>query len=128
MGLLLNTQALIWFRNGDVKALSVKVRTEIEDPQNTSFVSMVSLWEMAIKIRLGTLTFRPAYDDLLALIDQNRLALLPVIFQHTQQLLKLEMHYRDPFDRLLIAQCLIENKVLVTKDRHIPQYPVRCLW
>ncbi|GAB3905043.1 hypothetical protein GCM10028803_35340 [Larkinella knui] len=87
MDLLLDTHTLIWFLNGNTKELSSTARSKIEDIRNSSFVSVVSLWEMAIKIRLGTLTFKPGYDNLLALIDQNGFELLPITFQHTQALL-----------------------------------------
>jgi PIN domain nuclease of toxin-antitoxin system len=97
MDLLLDTHTLIWFLNGNIKYLSLTARTAIENSQNTSFISVASLWEMAIKIRLGTLTFKPGYDNLLALIDQNGFEVLPITFQHTQALLTLEMHHRDPF-------------------------------
>jgi PIN domain nuclease of toxin-antitoxin system len=129
MDLLLDTHTLIWFLNGDHKDLPFKTRREIENIEdNSSFVSVASLWEMAIKIRLGTLTFKPGYDNLLALIDQNGFELVPITFQHTQALLTLEMHHRDPFDRLLIAQSLVENMTLVTKDSNIYKYPIAWLW
>ncbi|MGA0555985.1 type II toxin-antitoxin system VapC family toxin [Larkinella sp. VNQ87] len=128
MDLLLDTHTLIWFLNGDQRELSLRARAAIESSQNTSFVSVVSLWEMAIKIRLGTLTFKPGYENLLVLLDQNGFELLPITFRHTKQLLDLDMHHRDPFDRLLIAQCLVENMTLVSKDSNFPNYPIRWIW
>ncbi|GAB4019832.1 hypothetical protein GCM10028808_58940 [Spirosoma migulaei] len=83
---------------------------------------------MAIKIRLGSLSFEPGYDNLLALLALNGFELLPVTFQHTSQLLTLPMHHRDPFDRLLIAQSMTENLLLVTADAHIHQYDVDWAW
>ena len=68
MDLLLDTHALIWFLNGDPDNLSAKARAAIESEQNKSFVSVATLWEMAIKIRLGSLTFEPGYENLLALM------------------------------------------------------------
>ncbi|RRB04918.1 type II toxin-antitoxin system VapC family toxin [Larkinella rosea] len=128
MDLLLDTHTLIWFLNGNKKDLSIPARTEIENSENSSFVSVVSLWEMAIKMKLGTLTFKPGYDNLLTLIDQNGFELLPITFQRTQTLLTLEMHHRDPFDRLLIAQCIVEGMTFISKDSNISKYPVRWLW
>lgn len=89
---------------------------------------MASLWEMAIKIRLGSLGFEPGYDNLLALLNQNGFELLPITFHHTRRLLTLPMHHRDPFDRLLIVQSMVENLLLVTADAHIHQYDVDWVW
>ncbi|WP_246859646.1 type II toxin-antitoxin system VapC family toxin [Spirosoma sp. KCTC 42546] len=118
----------MWFLNGNETNLSAKARRLITDSANISYVSIASLWEMAIKIRLGSLSFEPGYNNLLALIDQNGFELLPVTFQHTSQLLTLPMHHRDPFDRLLIAQSIIENLLFITADAHIHQYDVDWVW
>ncbi|QDK81228.1 type II toxin-antitoxin system VapC family toxin [Spirosoma sp. KCTC 42546] len=125
---MLDTHTLIWFLNGNETNLSAKARRLITDSANISYVSIASLWEMAIKIRLGSLSFEPGYNNLLALIDQNGFELLPVTFQHTSQLLTLPMHHRDPFDRLLIAQSIIENLLFITADAHIHQYDVDWVW
>lgn len=128
MNLLLDTHALIWFLNGNEKELSIKARQLITNPDNISYVSTASLWEMAIKIRLGSLSFEPGYDNLLDLLNQNGFELLPITFQHTRLLLTLPMHHRDPFDRLLITQSLAENLLLITADATIYQYGVEWAW
>jgi PIN domain nuclease of toxin-antitoxin system len=128
MNVLLDTHALIWFLNGNETELSVKARQLITDPANTSYVSTVSLWEMAIKIRLGSLSFEPGYDNLLGLLGQNGFELLPITFQHTRCLLTLPMHHRDPFDRLLIAQSMTENLIFITVDANIHQYNIEWVW
>ena len=128
MDVLLDTHALIWFLNGDYQELSAKARSVIEDDQNTAFVSVATLWEMAIKIRLGLLTFKPGYESLLALIENNGFDILPITFLHTRELLTLDMIHRDPFDRVLITQSLVEGLTLITKDENIHRYPVQWLW
>ena len=128
MNLLLDTHTLIWFLNGNETDLSAKAKRLIANSANVSYVSIASLWEMAIKIRLGSLSFEPGYDNLLALLAQNGFELLPVTFQHTRQLLTLPMHHCDPFDRLLIAQSMTESLLLVTADAHIHQYDVNWAW
>ena len=128
MNLLLDTHALIWFLNGDDTNLSVKAKRLIADSANVSYVSIASLWEMAIKIRLGSLSFESGYDNLLSLLAQNGFELLPVTFQHTRCLLTLPMHHRDPFDRLLIAQSMTEGLLFITADAHIHQYDVDWAW
>ncbi len=128
MNLLLDTHTLIWFLNGNETDLSVKAKRLIADSANVSYVSIASIWEMAIKIRLGSLSFEPGYDNLLTLLAQNGFELLPITFQHTRHLLTLPMHHRDPFDRLLIAQSMIESLLFVTADSHIHQYDVDWTW
>lgn len=128
MNLLLDTHTLIWFLNGNEADLSAKAKQLITDSANVSYISIASLWEMAIKIRLGSLAFEPGYDNLLALLDQNGFELLPVTFQHTRRLLTLPMHHRDPFDRLLIAQSMTESLLFLTADAHIRQYEVDWAW
>ncbi|GAB4032404.1 type II toxin-antitoxin system VapC family toxin [Spirosoma gilvum] len=128
MNLLLDTHTLIWFLNGNELDLSAKAKRLITDSANVSYVSIASLWEMAIKIRLGSLSFEPGFDNLLALLDQNGFELLPVTFDHTRCLLTLPMLHRDPFDRLLIAQSMTESLLFLTADTHIHQYEVDWVW
>jgi len=128
MNLLLDTHTLIWFLNGDETELSARAKQLITTPANTSFVSMASLWEMAIKIRLGSMTFKPGYENLLALIDQNGFGLLPITFQHTRELLSLPMIHRDPFDSLMIAQSIAEGTTFITRDANIHQYNLDWIW
>ncbi|UFH53607.1 type II toxin-antitoxin system VapC family toxin [Spirosoma sp. KNUC1025] len=128
MNLLLDTHTLIWFLNGNETNISAKAKQLITDSANVSYVSIASLWEMAIKIRLGSLSFEPGYDNLLALLDQNGFELLPITFQHTRCLLTLPMHHRDPFDRVLISQSITESLLFITADTHIHQYEVDWVW
>lgn len=124
MDLPLDTHALIWFLEGDDTRLSAKANQLIIDPANVSYVSMATLWEMAIKIRLGTLTFQPGHDNLFALFEQNGFELLPITMPHTRSLITLPMHHRDPFDRLLIAQCITEDLRFITADSNIHLHDV----
>lgn len=128
MKLLLDTHTLIWFLNGNETDLSDKARQYIANPDNVSYVSVASLWEMAIKIRLGNLFFAPGYDNLLSLLEQNGFEFLPVTFQHTRHLLSLPMHHRDPFDRMLITQSAAEKLQLVTADINIHKYDIDWVW
>ncbi len=128
MNLLLDTHTLIWFLNGNETSLSVKAKQLIAEPANRSYVSVASLWEMAIKIRLGSLSFEPGYDNLLILLEQNGFHFLPITFAHTRQLLTLPMHHRDPFDRILIAQSMVEGLIFLSADTNIHQYDVNWVW
>ena len=128
VNLLLDTHTLIWFLEGDETRLSAKAKSLISNPANVSYVSMAALWEMAIKIRLGTLTFLPGYDNLLPLFAQNGFEILPITIQHTRGLIALPIHHRDPFDRLLIAQSITEQLLFLTTDTNIHLYDVNWAW
>ena len=105
MNYLLDSHALIWFLNGD-KDLSSKARKAIESPGAINFISIVSLWEIAIKIRLGKLDINISFDTLKTVLINNQIELLPIHFEHIQQLLTLPLHHNDPFDRLIISQAI----------------------
>jgi PIN domain nuclease of toxin-antitoxin system len=93
----------------------------IGDPASVVFVSAVSVWEIAIKRAMGKLE---APDDVPERIDDAGFERLPVGFDHAEQVGTLPLHHGDPFDRLLIAQALVEGATLVTSDRRIQAYDV----
>jgi PIN domain nuclease of toxin-antitoxin system len=128
MRLLLDTHTLLWFCEGS-SSLSISARSAIEDPANQTHVSHVTAWEVAIKVSLGKLSLAIPYQDLFpgALLT-NGFAVLPADFRHYNQLLSLPFHHRDPFDRLLIAQALVEGMTLVSSDPHFRAYGVPVLW
>ncbi len=128
MRLLLDSHALLWFREGNA-ALSAPARAAIEDLGNEKYVSYVTAWEVAIKASLGKLRLAVSYDDLFpgALLTNGFLA-LPADFRHYRELLTLPFHHRDPFDRLLIAQARVEGLTLVSCDPDFPAYGVPVLW
>ena len=115
MNLLLDTHTFIWFIEGSSE-LSKNARLEIENPQNQCFVSMVSLWEMSIKIGLGKLDMQSPFETVMADISENGFDLLPLLFEHTLQNSRLGWHHKDPFDRLLAAQCISENMPFLSRD------------
>ena len=123
---ILDTHTLIWFLNGD-KQLSKTARAAIENQVNDKYVSVASFWEMAIKISLGKLEFA-AFSDLANMIAENGFEILPITFEHTLKVAKLEIIHTDPFDRLLIAQCMVDNLAIISKDGNIEKYPIEVLW
>ena len=127
MDLLLDTHTLIWFLNGD-KRLPNKVRLEIENPDNSKIVSIVSVWEIAVKISLDKIRFPKGFRHFLDLIEDSGFEILPISFEHAVAVSVLEFLHRDPFDRLLIAQCITDNLILATQDNSIKQYPVKTIW
>src|SRR5947208_12960492 len=106
MNLLLDTHILLWFITGDSR-LSNTSLDFINDARNDKFVSVASLWEIAIKVSNGKLTLSATFDDLFPhQLDINGFELLPVLIAHTSVVSSLPFHHRDPFDRLLVAQAI----------------------
>jgi PIN domain nuclease of toxin-antitoxin system len=127
MNLLLDTHALIWFLNGDEK-LSHKVKGIIEDSNNTKAVSIASIWEIAIKISLDKFRYIKGFRHFLDLIEENGFEILPISFEHVMIVSTLEFIHRDPFDRILISQCQVENLTMLTKDENIQKYNIKTIW
>ncbi|MCF8449579.1 MAG: type II toxin-antitoxin system VapC family toxin [Taibaiella sp.] len=127
MNYLLDTHTLIWFLNGD-SAMSANARKLIEHKNAKNFVSIVSIWEIAIKISLGKLNIHVPMEQLPVQINNNGFELLPVAFEDTIMISKLPFHHRDPFDRLLIVQSITNNLSLISKDPQFSQYGIKTLW
>jgi PIN domain nuclease of toxin-antitoxin system len=122
--LLVDTHVLLWWLTGD-PSLSATARTQIADPQNEPLVSIASLWEIATKRSLGKLT---APDDLPDRIPNEGFSWLSVSASHAWEVRQLPMHHRDPFDRVLVAQALIERLPVVTADPRFQPYGVDVRW
>jgi len=122
--LLVDTHVLLWWLTNDSN-LSNTARTEIADPENEPLVSIASLWEIAIKRSLGKLS---APDDLPDRISNEGFAWLALAPHHAWEVRQLPMHHRDPFDRLLIAQAVIERIPVVTADPRFQPYGVDIRW
>ena len=128
MRLLLDTHALLWFLEGSTQ-LSGFAKDAIEDESNEKFVSHATPWEVAIKVHIGKLILGVAYQDLFpTIVLENGFGFWPSDFRHYYNLLQLPRHHGDPFDRLMIAQALVDDLTLVTCDTKFPQYGVRTLW
>jgi PIN domain nuclease of toxin-antitoxin system len=128
MRLLLDTHALLWFYFTDPK-LSPTARMAIETAGNVILVSPASYWEVAIKVSQGKLGLREPFPDFVqhAVFD-NGFVILPVEPRHTAALIGLPFHHRDPFDRLLVAQAIVENVPLITCDPDLMPYPITRIW
>jgi PIN domain nuclease of toxin-antitoxin system len=123
MEILLDTHALIWFINGD-NQLSENAKKLIKTTQNKCFISIASIWEIAIKMSIGKLEISNGFDDLSKILIQNDIEILPISVSHIQQLLSLEYEHRDPFDRMIIAQAIAEKIPVITKDENFLKYDV----
>ena len=128
MRLLLDSHAFLWFCEGNA-ALSGAARAAIEDSANEKWVSHATAWEVAIKTSLAKLTLRVPYEDLFpGAVQGNGFHWLPSDWRHYRELLGLPRHHGDPFDRLLIAQALVEGLTLVSRDSQFRPYGIALLW
>ena len=128
MQLLLDTNALLWWLSGD-DALSSAARTAIADEDNGIFISPASIWEIATKHRTGKLPGVAAViADLDRVIADQGFIGLPINLRHGQVAGTLPGPHRDPFDRMLIAQAMLENLVLVSNEQPFDVYGVTRLW
>jgi PIN domain nuclease of toxin-antitoxin system len=123
MRLLLDTHILLWCLADD-PTLPQDIRKTVVDGSNTVFVSAVTGWEIAIKKAIGTLE---APDDLLEAIAVCRFEPLSITFTHAMKAGSLPRHHDDPFDRMLIAQSMLEGCTLVTHDRRMNAYGISIL-
>jgi PIN domain nuclease of toxin-antitoxin system len=123
MNLLLDTHALLWALSAP-RQLAAQVRELIERPDTTVLVSVVSAWEMEIKRALGKLDVP---DDLETQLKRLRFQELPVRLRHVQRLRQLPDLHRDPFDRMLVAQAMVDGLTLITRDRDVMAYPVKSM-
>ena len=130
MRMLLDTCALLWFLRDDAE-LSESAAAAIENPANEVFVSVVSIWEIAIKASLGKIKVPYDFENgLEEKLTQDGFSLLPVNYRHAAGVFSLPRVHADPFDRLLITQCRAEKLIAVTNDAHwsAKPYGVRVLW
>ncbi|MBW4424300.1 MAG: type II toxin-antitoxin system VapC family toxin [Nostoc desertorum CM1-VF14] len=128
MILLLDTHTFIWYVT-DNSRLSNQVLEFINDENNEILLSIASLWEIAIKQNLGKLTFNQPFEIFITQqLNLNDFRLLDIKISHVAVVATLPLHHRDPFDRILIAQALVENIPILSADKIFDAYPTRRLW
>ena len=125
---LLDTHVFIWWIQND-KQLSKKAKTIISDSTNKIYISSASIWEMAIKSKLGKLEIQNFSENFLKKqIFDNSFSFLPISLQHSFQIYELETFHKDPFDHMLIVQAKIESCAIITKDKLFKQYDIDIRW
>ena len=128
MKILLDTHAFIWL-DFQPEKLSKKAIEVCQDTSNELYLSMASLWEMQIKAQLGKLKLKIPLEEMLALQQQeNDLKVLNFSLAHIYQLQLLPFHHNDPFDRIIIAQSMLENMTLISVDEKLKAYNIAVLW
>ena len=128
MRLLLDTHAFLWFIL-DQPQLSAKADALISDPTNDVEVSPASYWEIAIKISLGKYSLPEPFEVFMEReIPANHFRILHIQPRHTAAVSTMPFHHRDPFDRMLIAQSLVEHLPIITSDMAMHRYDADLIW
>jgi PIN domain nuclease of toxin-antitoxin system len=128
MRLLLDTHTFVWW-DIEPARLSPHALALCQDPHNQLVLSVVSVWEMEIKIQLGKLHFVEPLADMIAEQQQtNNLEILPVTLAHVLAIETLPLIHKDPFDRLLIAQAQVEAMPFISRDSQLAAYPIVVEW
>lgn len=123
---LLDTHAFIWLTEND-QNLSLDLRHLI-DQADVVYLSIASLWEVAIKLKIGKLLLQRPYETIGPIIETSDILLLPISFADTVQIRDLPLHHRDPFDRMLIAQAMNHQLSIISADAAFDAYPIQRLW
>jgi len=127
MDYLLDTHTFMWFVNGHDE-LSSLARKTIERKGTNNFVSIASLWEIAIKISIGKLKLKTPFAAIPQQIIDNGFQVLPIKFEDTFKLSTLPFHHRDPFDRMIIAQSMTNQLTMISKDKQFGHYGIAVIW
>lgn len=127
MRYLLDTHVAIWiFQNKS--QLSQNAITVLDDLSADLYVSIASLWEIAIKLSIGKLEFAGGISGFLATIGQNDIEIVGMLPEHVRHVAVLPFLHRDPFDRLLVATAIAEDMSIITADENIHRYGVKWVW
>ncbi|MEA5522401.1 type II toxin-antitoxin system VapC family toxin [Limnoraphis robusta] len=124
--MLLDTHTLLWFLDDNPK-LTPEIRDTIETA-DTVVVSIITLWEIAIKLSIQKLELQLEFQELPSLLEQLNITVLPLIFADLQCYASLPLHHRDPFDRMLIAQAINHSLAIVSSDQAFDHYEIQRVW
>lgn len=127
MRYLLDTNALIWYATGN-KKLRDPAKNAIADRGSMLFYSMVSVWEVAIKFSLDRFNLFVSVQEFQDFYSKSGFKLMAIKPKHAMILERLPFHHRCPFDRMLIAQAMVEKCALISSDRSFQNYEVEVVW
>ena len=123
---IIDTHTLLWFMFDDSK-LPEKALSRIKTDDRV-YVSIASLWEIAIKQSLGKLEIKNSVQEIAKKCSEANIDIMPIVPKHLDCIKELPGIHNDPFDRLIIAQAITENMSLITKDSIIPKYNINTIW
>ncbi len=129
MKILLDTNVFLWSIGGPQSRISAAAKRALDDHENDLILSAVSLWEIALKMRAGKLGVPERaefFRDHMSRLGVEKV--LPVYASHVFEMFSLPDHHRDPFDRLLVAQCRYEGYSIVSADSMLRKYPINVIW
>lgn len=128
MRILLDTCTFLWIITDDSR-LSRRAKDRFADPDNSVYLSVASSWEIAVKYKLGKLSLPGSPEEYIpAKREQHGIDSLSLHEEATLYLTKLPDHHKDPFDRILICQAIVDGLTILTPDELITQYPLHCVW
>ena len=123
---VIDTHALIWFAEGSDK-LSLLATAEMDNKNNSKFISIATLWEIVIKSSKEKLELKQSFTELNYFLLINNIQIINLEINHLNTLLKLPHYHGDPFDGLLISQAISEDLTIISTDKHFKSYPVNCI-
>ena len=124
---LLDTHTLLWLVENNPK-LSKQSRRLLAQNNFQFYVSIITFWELTIKVNIGKLSTQISIEELYNKIFSSKIKILSLDYLHIKKYEGLELHHRDPFDRILIAQAQEENMTIITKDANFAKYDVQIIW
>lgn len=128
MSVLLDTHAFLWFSAADPQ-LSPAALAILVDPGESKYLSIASVWEMAVKTSIGKLPLAIPFSEMIASgLANAQCQILPIDLSHIEQVASLPLHHRDPFDRLLVAQSIVEGLAIVSRDAKLDAYGIVRRW
>ena len=128
MRYILDTHTLLWIITEDSKLSTTALKIYL-DPSNVMFFSMASVWELAIKASLGKISLGKTLEEFIEEhVKGNDIEILDIHLPHVFRIEQLPFHHRDPFDRLIIAQVIEDNLLLVGNDTIFDLYNVKRIW
>ncbi|WP_316827941.1 type II toxin-antitoxin system VapC family toxin [Pedobacter miscanthi] len=127
MAYLLDTHTFLWFVGRD-NQLPASVKKKLSDISESCFLSIASLWEIAIKKQIGKLDLQISFDELFRFAGRNQIEMIAINETHLTTLLGLEFVNNDPFDRIIVSQAISEDLTLISKDKKLKNYKVKLQW
>lgn len=128
MRVLIDTHSFLWFISGNVN-LSARARESIEDLNNVRLLSTASIWEIGIKISTGKLNVGQPFALLIPQqLSTNLVGILDISIEHIAVVAGLPFHHKDPFDRMIVAQAIVEQVPIISKDPALDAYGITRLW
>jgi PIN domain nuclease of toxin-antitoxin system len=127
MDFLLDTHTIIWFSQNNEK-LSKFARELISDINNNCFISIASIWEMAIKLKLKKLSIDLSLNEFVNELSFRDFKFLDLKLEHVINVSDLDLFHKDPFDRIIISQSIIENIPIISIDQQFDKYPIKRIW